>query len=44
MLILLLTLTASFFSTSQHEFLPLDATVIDVYAGAHAVLFLVGKS
>jgi hypothetical protein len=28
--------------STQHEILPLDATLVDVYAGAHAVVFLVG--
>jgi hypothetical protein len=26
----------------QHELVPLDATVVDVYAGAHAVIFMIG--
>jgi len=26
----------------KHELMPLDATVVDVYAGAHAVIFMIG--
>ena len=30
------------FHAPKHELVPLDATVVDVYAGAHSVIFMIG--